>query len=200
MYGKLLWQGDTVHLMRTIGSPSPETINNASSWQFYTGGNGADATWSAPGDVSAAQPLFTWLNRTGVVTATVSMQLEDAHVQIAPLDALVQFHPALSKYIVVVGCPTVSPLTVAHFDIYLLEVRYEYYVSPSGRLSHLACFVQADSLTGPFFLISYLPSFGPQVSLTLCRFRLAILVLRVTNDWVTRRLTLPTSPAIGSET
>jgi hypothetical protein len=75
-----------------------------SSWQFYTGGSGSAATWSGPGDIAAAQPLFTWVNRTGVVTAT--------------------YHPELEKYIIVVGCPTVSPLTVAHFDVYMLEVRF----------------------------------------------------------------------------
>ena len=73
---RALLQGDTVHLMRTIGAPAPATINDATSWQFYAGGSGENATWTAPGDVSAAQPLFTWVNRTGVVTATVSCQFE----------------------------------------------------------------------------------------------------------------------------
>ena len=63
--------GDDVYLARTVTAPDPTTINNRASWEFFAG---HDATSGAPlwvvGNVTAAQPLFTWLNRTGVVTIT----------------------------------------------------------------------------------------------------------------------------------
>ena len=58
------------------------------------------AIWTS-GDVSKAQPLFTWDNHTGVVTLT--------------------YFPAMKKFIMVVSTPTYSPYTVLQFDTYLLE-------------------------------------------------------------------------------
>lgn len=114
-------QGDSVHLARTVASPDPTQINNAQFWEFWTGGHGSSATWSAPGDVTAAAPLFTWPNRTGVVTCS--------------------YNPTLAKYLMVVSTPTNSPYTIYHFDTYLLE---------------------SDDMTGPYSLVSYMSSFGPQ--------------------------------------
>jgi hypothetical protein len=92
-------QGDSVYMARTVGPPSPATVNTAAAWEFYAGGHGAGAAWSP--SLRDAVPLIDWPTRTGVVTMS--------------------FHPALQKYILVVSTPTVSPSTVKDFDTYMLE-------------------------------------------------------------------------------
>jgi hypothetical protein len=82
-----------VYLARTVGAPDPTTINNASSWEFYGGGQGSAAVWVP--DVSAAKPLFVWPGRTGVVTCS--------------------YHATLNKYIMVVSTPTDGCSTVGNF-------------------------------------------------------------------------------------
>ena len=106
-------------MARTVAAPSPETINDAASWEFYSGGNGAAATWS--GQLSDAKPLVVWMNNTGVVTMS--------------------WHPTLSKYILVISTPSVSPSCVGNFDTYFLE---------------------SDSMTGPWAYVSYMAAFGPE--------------------------------------
>lgn len=108
-------QGDSVYLARTVGVPDPATVNTAAAWEFSTGGG----AWSPR--LADARPLFVWPTRTGVVTMS--------------------WHPALSKFIMVVSTPTVSPSCVGNFDTYFLE---------------------GDAMTGPWALVSYLPSFGPE--------------------------------------
>jgi hypothetical protein len=110
-------QGDQVYLARV--DPLIETINNGSAYEFYAGGSGGNASWV--NGISNAQPLFTWENHTGVVTMS--------------------YHPALQKYIMVVGTPTDSPSMVGPFDVYFLE---------------------SDNITGPWSYISYLSQFGPE--------------------------------------
>lgn len=112
-------QGDSVYMARTIGKPNPATINDAASWQFFAGGDGAAAQWAA--SIADAKPLFVWPGRTGVVTLS--------------------YHPALGKYVMVVSTPTSGDSTVGNFDTYFLE---------------------SDSMTGPWAMISYLSSFGPE--------------------------------------
>lgn len=109
-------QGDSVYLARTIGPPVAETINNASSWEFWGGEPGG---WTP--NISSASPLFVWRQKTGVVTAS--------------------YVPALKKYIVAITTPTNGSSTVGNFDTYFLE---------------------SDDLTGPYSLVTYLSSFGPE--------------------------------------
>jgi len=49
--------------------------------------------------------------------------------------------PALAKFVMCVSTPTFTPYTTQQFDTYFLE---------------------ADSITGPFRMVSYLSEFGPQ--------------------------------------
>ena len=112
-------QGDSVYMARTVAAPSPDTINDAASWEFYAGGNGPSATWSP--SLAAAKPLVVWMNNTGVVTMS--------------------WHPAISKYILVISTPSVSPSCVGNFDTYFLE---------------------SDSMTGPWSYVSYMAAFGPE--------------------------------------
>ena len=51
------------------------------------------------------------------------------------------YHPTLKKYILVVGTPSTGNSMVKNFDTYFLE---------------------SDSMTGPFSLISYISAFGPE--------------------------------------
>jgi hypothetical protein len=53
------------------------------------------------GDISAAKPLLTWNNHTGVTTMT--------------------WIPAIKKFIVVISTPSFSPYTNKQFDTYFLE-------------------------------------------------------------------------------
>lgn len=56
-------QGDQVYLARA--EPNPATINSKDSWEFFAGNDASGTpTWVA-GNVTAAQPLFTWNNHTG---------------------------------------------------------------------------------------------------------------------------------------
>jgi hypothetical protein len=114
----LSWmQGDSVYVAR--GHATADSINNGSAYEFYAGGTGAGAVWS--NSLADAAPLINWDNHTGVVTMT--------------------YVPALGKYIMCVGTPTVSPSTVGAFDTYLLE---------------------SDSLTGPWALVAWLGQFGAE--------------------------------------
>ena len=90
-------QGSQVYMAR--GIPTPATINDATQYEFYAGGSGSNAIWSS--SIGDAAPLFTWGNRTGVVTLS--------------------YHPLLSKYIMVIGTSTFSPSMVTQFDTYFLE-------------------------------------------------------------------------------
>jgi hypothetical protein len=60
--------GDSAYLARTIAPPSPSTISDAASWEFFTGRGGA-SNWSA--SLADAVPLFEWLpHGAGIVTMT----------------------------------------------------------------------------------------------------------------------------------
>jgi hypothetical protein len=96
--------GSQVYLARA--PPAPQTLNDASVYEFYSGGQGPTATWS--NRLSDAAPLIAWGNRTGVVTLS--------------------WHPLLQKFIMVVSTPTASPFTGsdvppfnATYDTYFLE-------------------------------------------------------------------------------
>lgn len=91
-------QGDSVYMARV--HPTIKSINDAAQWEFYAGGHGSDSHW-VKGDISAAKPLFTWNNHTGVVTMT--------------------YVSALKKYLMVVSTPTYTPYTTKEFDTYFLE-------------------------------------------------------------------------------
>ncbi len=60
--------GDEIYMAR-FDPNSDSAFNNASEWEFYAGGSGPTAQW-VRGNVTAAQPLVTWNNHTGVVTMT----------------------------------------------------------------------------------------------------------------------------------
>ena len=96
--------GSQVYLARA--PPAPQTLNDASVYEFYSGGHGPAATWS--NRLSDAAPLIAWGNRTGVVTLS--------------------WHPLLEKFIMVVSTPTEAPFTGsdappfnATYDTYFLE-------------------------------------------------------------------------------
>ena len=112
-------QGDSVYMARTTAAPSTDTINDASSWEFFAGNAGPNPTWSA--SLADAKPLIVWMNNTGVVTMS--------------------WHPALSKYIMVVSTPSKDDSCVGDFDTYFLE---------------------SDNPTGPWAYVSYMASFGPE--------------------------------------
>ena len=91
-------QGSQVYLARVL--PKLEHILNRDSWQFFGGKDSAGRDKWAP-TVALAQPLYTWENRTGVVTMT--------------------YIPAIQKYVMCVGTPTYSPNMQGPFDVYFLE-------------------------------------------------------------------------------
>ena len=80
-------------MARTVGSIDPTTVNNATSWEFYSGGNGPSAMWGS--SIEDAKPLFVWPGRTGVVTMS--------------------YHATIQKYILVVSTPTSGDSTVDAF-------------------------------------------------------------------------------------
>ena len=63
-------------------------------------GHGDSAVW-VKGNLSAAVPLITWNNHTGVVTMT--------------------YHPTIRKYILVVSTADHYPSMTQEFDTYFLE-------------------------------------------------------------------------------
>lgn len=109
-------QGDSVYLARTVAPPTPETINDIASWEFYAGGHGEGAAWS--GALGDARPLIVWMGNTGVTTMS--------------------FHPTLQKYIMVVSTPSVSPSCVGPFDTYFLESSDV--TGPWSYVSYMAAF------------------------------------------------------------
>jgi len=116
--------GSQVYMSRTKGEVSVETMGGGEHWEYFAGYQqpGNTAVWKD--DVGDAAPLFTWENRTGVVTMT--------------------YMPALKKFIMCVGTPTRAngtKSTVGPFDTYFLE---------------------SSLITGPFKMVSYLASFGPE--------------------------------------
>lgn len=114
--GNISWvSGDHVYLART--DPSPETIDESESWEFYSGNDESGSPrWVS--DVDEAKPLINWPGHTGTTTIT--------------------YNEALNKYIMCVtdGWPTVGPMS--------------------------SYFLESDTLTGPYRLISYLKNFGLQ--------------------------------------
>ena len=116
--------GSQVYMSRTKTEVSVETMSDGAHWEFFAGykNPGNTAVWKD--DVADAAPLFTWENRTGVVTMT--------------------YMPAVKKFIMCVSTCTWangSKSTVGPFDTYFLE---------------------SDSITGPFTMVSYLAQFGPE--------------------------------------
>ena len=116
--------GSQVYMSRTKTEVSVEAMSDGSHWEYFAGyeSPGHTAVWKD--DVADAAPLFTWENRTGVVTMT--------------------YMPALKKFIMCVStCSWANGTksTVGPFDSYFLE---------------------SSVITGPFKMVSYLASFGPQ--------------------------------------
>eukprot|EP01084_Bolivina_argentea_P068325 124373_1 len=87
-------QGDQVYLARVI--PIISSVNDSNEWEFYGGNN----KW-IKGNVTLAKPLFTWINRTGVVTMT--------------------YFNVLKKYVMTVSTPDSGVGTQGAFDTYFLE-------------------------------------------------------------------------------
>ena len=113
--------GDSVYLARTTGPPTPGTISNASSWEFFAGGTRG---WSPA--LADAAPLFTWLpHGAGIVTMTR--------------------HDALGLYITFVTTPNAQDANV--FDSYVLESEAPegpfFLVSYLSRFGEQAYFLQA---------------------------------------------------------
>lgn len=117
-------QGDEVYLARV--TPTIEAVNDNTQWEFFAGksSDGAAAPSAPPtptlhppnpnaappqaaddkwvkGDISAAKPLLTWRNHTGVTTMT--------------------WVPAVKKFIVAISTPSFTPYTNKQFDTYFLE-------------------------------------------------------------------------------
>jgi len=113
-------QGSQVYIAKFL--PTPSLINNRSNYKFWDG-----TTWNT--NLAEAKPLFTWGNRTGVVTMT--------------------YIPLIKKYIMVVSTPTNSPYTVKEFDTYFLEA--DEMVGPWAMISYLKAF-------GPEAYFVHLPS------------------------------------------
>lgn len=107
--------GDAVYLARV--TPSPETINDLASYEFYAGpGQGGRPVWSK--DFAAMRPLASWNNRMGCATIT--------------------YDAPLRKYLM---CVTDGWPGVEDMNSYLLE---------------------ADEITGPYRLITFMAKFGRQ--------------------------------------
>jgi hypothetical protein len=107
--------GSQVYMSRTKAEVSPEVMASGTNWEFFGGyeEDEADSTGSTSDsgtstakwvdNVADAAPIFTWENRTGVVTMT--------------------YMPAVKKYIMVVSTCTWAngtKSTVGPFDTYFL--------------------------------------------------------------------------------
>ena len=94
--GNLSWiTGDEIYLARV--SPSPGTINDARSYEFYAGRE-KDGTPIWSGDFSKIKPIFSWNNHCGCVTMT--------------------YNAPLKKYLL---CITDGWPTIKSMDTYILE-------------------------------------------------------------------------------
>lgn len=73
-FGNNSWiTGDQVFLLRV--KPSPETINDASQYEFYAGQDAkGDVVWSR--HLAESKPLIDWNNRCGCVTMTYNAPLK----------------------------------------------------------------------------------------------------------------------------
>ena len=130
-------QGDQVYMARNY--PIIEAVNDSNEWEFYTNATGENG-W-IKGNVYKSTPLFTWLNRTGVVTMT--------------------YFNVLKKYIMSVSTPTYSPITVEPFDTYFLEsdnitgpFRYIIYMKqfgPQGYFLNYPSKFLADEVNGSYY-------------------------------------------------
>jgi hypothetical protein len=94
--GNLSWiTGDEIYLARV--KPSPETINDLKSYEFYAGnGRNGKPLWSS--DFSKIRPVFSWNNHCGCVTMT--------------------YDAPLKKYLM---CITDGWPTIKSMDTYILE-------------------------------------------------------------------------------
>jgi len=95
-HANLSWiSADQVYLARV--KPSPETINDLKSYEFFAGRDaGGEPVWTS--DFSRIEPLLEWNNHMGCVTAT--------------------WVPGLRRYLM---CITDGWPTVAKMDSYILE-------------------------------------------------------------------------------
>jgi hypothetical protein len=87
--------GDEIYLARV--RPTPETINDMTSYEFYAG-NGPDGKPVWTGDFSKVRPIFSWNNHCGCVTMT--------------------YDAPLKKYLM---CITDGWPTIKSMDTYILE-------------------------------------------------------------------------------
>jgi hypothetical protein len=73
-HADLSWiSGDQVYLIRV--EPTPETINDPSSYEFYAGTDETgQPSWAT--DLAAAQPLIEWRDRCGCATVTYAAPLK----------------------------------------------------------------------------------------------------------------------------
>jgi hypothetical protein len=95
-FGNSSWiTGDQIYLLRV--TPSPEDINDASKWEFYTGRDAdGHAVWT--NDFAQIKPLLEWNNNMGCVTVT--------------------YNAVLKKYLM---CITDGVNTCGQMNTYLLE-------------------------------------------------------------------------------
>jgi len=126
--GNLSWvSADQVYLARV--SPSPETINDLSAYEFFAGHNAdGEAIWTD--DFEKIQPLIEWNNHMGCVTAT--------------------WVPGINRYLMCVtdGWPTVAKMTS-----YILEA--DHITGPWRMVAYLKDFgEQAYFLNFPSKFIS----------------------------------------------
>jgi hypothetical protein len=86
--------GDQIYLLRV--KPSPETINDRGSYEYFGGVEHGKPVWVR--DFTRIRPLLEWNNHTGCVTAT--------------------YNAPLRKYLM---CITDGRTTISRFDTYILE-------------------------------------------------------------------------------
>lgn len=92
-------QGDNIYLIRV--KPSPETINDASAYEFYSGIFNGRPTWSK--EFSKIRPLLQWKGRLGCVTAT--------------------YHPYLKKFIMCISRGIENSADANRYDLQILTAE-----------------------------------------------------------------------------
>lgn len=143
-FENLSWiTGDQVYLLRVI--PSPETINDASQYEFFAGNSAkGEAIWSR--DFKQIKPLVEWNNNMGCVTMT--------------------WNAPLKKYLM---CVTDGGNTCAKMNSYILEsshingpwklVSYMKYFGEQGYFVNIPSkFISRDGRTS---WLCYSANFAP---------------------------------------
>jgi hypothetical protein len=98
-------EGDQLYLARI--AITPDNVNDVNSWEFWAGdGQGGGWVCGQADGLQRAQPLFTWLNKTGCTFMT--------------------YVPALGKYLTIISTPSEPPAHTSEVnnDVYTLESEH----------------------------------------------------------------------------